>query len=42
VVPQHLTDEQRELFQKLSRTLGGEPHEDKGFFNKVKEAFGGE
>jgi len=41
-VPQHLTDEQRDLFQKLSRTFGGEPHEDKGFFDKVKEVFGGE
>lgn len=40
--PQHLTDEQRELFQKLAKTLGPEPHEDKGFFGKVKEVFGGE
>ena len=42
VTPQHLTDEQKDLFQKLSRTFGGEPHEDKGFFEKVKEVFGGE
>jgi len=42
VIPQHLTDEQRELFQKLSKTFGQEPHEDKGFFDKVKEVFGGE
>ncbi|HVC34802.1 MAG TPA: molecular chaperone DnaJ [Chloroflexota bacterium] len=41
-VPQHLTDEQRDLFQKLAKTLGPEPHEDKGFFDKVKEVFGGE
>jgi molecular chaperone DnaJ len=41
-IPQHLSEEQRDLFQKLSRTFGGEPHEDKGFFDKVKEVFGGE
>jgi len=40
--PQTLTDEQRDLFQKLARTFGVEPHEDKGFFDKVKEVFGGE
>lgn len=42
LIPQHLTDEQRDLFQKLSKTLGHEPHEDRGFFDKVKEVFGGE
>lgn len=41
-IPQHLTDEQRDLFQKLAKTLGDEPHEDRGFFEKVKEVFGGE
>jgi molecular chaperone DnaJ len=41
-VPQHLTDEQKELFQKLAKTFGSEPHEDKGFFDKVKEVFHGE
>jgi molecular chaperone DnaJ len=42
VVPQHLTEEQRDLFHKLARTFGSESHEDKGFFDKVKEVFGGE
>ncbi len=41
-IPQHLTDEQRDLFQKLAKTFGTEPHEDKGFFEKVKEVFGGD
>jgi molecular chaperone DnaJ len=41
-IPQSLNDEQRELFQRLARTFGAEPHEDKGFFDKVKEVFGGE
>jgi molecular chaperone DnaJ len=44
VIPQHLTDEQRDLFHKLARTFGTDSHshEDKGFFDKVKEVFGGE
>ncbi|HVB96940.1 MAG TPA: molecular chaperone DnaJ [Chloroflexota bacterium] len=42
VIPQNLTDEQRDLFARLSKTFGQEPHEDKGFFGKVKEVFGGE
>lgn len=41
-IPQHLTEEQRELFHRLARTFGHELHEDKGFFEKVKEVFGGE
>lgn len=41
-VPQKLTEEQRDLFQKLARTFGPEHHEDKGFFDKVKEVFGGD
>jgi molecular chaperone DnaJ len=41
-IPQHLTDEQRELFQKLAKTFGGETHDDRGFFDKVKEVFGGD
>jgi molecular chaperone DnaJ len=41
-IPQHLTDEQRDLFQKLAKSFGGQPHEDRGFFDKVKEVFGGE
>src|SRR5438445_8530613 len=31
-VPQHLTDEQRELFHRLARTFGSDSHDDKGFF----------
>ncbi|MBX6770366.1 MAG: molecular chaperone DnaJ [Chloroflexi bacterium] len=42
VIPQHLTDEQRDLFQKLARTFGHEPHEDRGFFEKFKDVFGGD
>ena len=43
VVPQHLSDEQRDLFQKLAKTFGDETHDDsKGFFDKVKEVFGGD
>ncbi|HEX5417751.1 MAG TPA: molecular chaperone DnaJ [Chloroflexota bacterium] len=42
-IPQHLTEEQRDLFQKLARTFGDENHDDnKGFFEKVKEVFGGD
>jgi molecular chaperone DnaJ len=41
-IPQTLSEEQRELFDRLARTFGTEPHEDKGFFDKVKEVFGGE
>lgn len=41
-IPQKLTDEQRELFQKLAKTFDAEHHEDKGFFDKVKEVFGGD
>ena len=42
VIPQNLSEEQRDLFARLSKTFGQEPHEDKGFFGKVKEVFGGE
>lgn len=41
-IPQKLNDEQRELFQKLAKTFAAEHHEDKGFFGKVKEVFGGD
>lgn len=42
-VPAKLTEEQRELFQKLAKTFDNEPHDDgKGFFGRVKEVFGGE
>lgn len=39
-VPTKLSARQRELFEELSKELESED-EDKGFFNKVKEAFGG-
>jgi molecular chaperone DnaJ len=37
-VPSKLTKRQRELFKELSKELGAE---EEGFFDKVKEAFGG-
>jgi len=42
VTPTDLTDEQRQLLEKLAQTFGTEvkPHENKGFFEKVKDAFG--
>jgi molecular chaperone DnaJ len=40
VVPTKLSSRQRELFQQLAGELNVEDH-DKGFFGKVKEAFGG-
>ena len=41
-VPSRLTDEQRRLFHKLAETFDGkvEPQENKGFFDRVKDAFG--
>lgn len=41
VIPTRLTHEQRLHFQALAESLELEPEEDKGFFGKVKEAFGG-
>ncbi|MSP12006.1 MAG: molecular chaperone DnaJ [Chloroflexi bacterium] len=40
-VPRHLTTEQRELFDKLGKTLGREPigHGEKSLFDKLKDAF---
>ncbi len=42
VTPTDLTDEQRQLLEKLAQTFGTEvkPRENKGFFDKVKDAFG--
>ena len=39
-IPKHLTPEQRELFQQLSRTLGKEvtPQKDRGILGQVKDA----
>jgi molecular chaperone DnaJ len=39
-VPKNLTRKQRELLEEFARS-GGEDIEDKGFFKRVKEAFGG-
>lgn len=41
-IPRVLTDEQKELFLKLSRTLGKEivPQRDKGILSQLKEALG--
>lgn len=41
-IPQKLTKEQQELFQKLSRTLGKEvvPKAEKGFLHSLKETLG--
>jgi molecular chaperone DnaJ len=42
VVPTKLTDEQRELFGKLAKTLGKEvvPQRNRGFFDQLKDVFG--
>jgi molecular chaperone DnaJ len=43
VTPTDLSREQKELFRKLAQTFGDEdvvPQENKGFFEKVKDAFG--
>ena len=41
-VPQNLSPEQRRLFAELAKTLGKEvvPQQEKGFFDKLKDAFG--
>lgn len=42
--PKRLTDEQRDLFQQLARTLNGKaqitPQQEKGFFDKLRDALG--
>jgi molecular chaperone DnaJ len=40
-IPSKLNNRQRELFEELSKELYDESSDDKGFFGKVKEAFGG-
>jgi molecular chaperone DnaJ len=42
VTPTELNDDQRQLLEKLAQTFGTEikPRENKGFFEKVKDAFG--
>jgi molecular chaperone DnaJ len=41
-VPKHLSPEQRQLFQDLSKTMGKEvvPQKDKGIFGQLKDALG--
>ncbi len=41
-IPKHLSAEQRQLFQELSRTLGTEvvPQKDRGFLGTLKDALG--
>ena len=41
VTPTHLTEEQRELFKELAKTLGREviPQSEKGLFERLKDAF---
>ncbi len=41
-VPTHLSDKQKKLLKELGETFGQEvtPQENKGFFDKVKDAFG--
>jgi molecular chaperone DnaJ len=41
VTPSKLNARQRELFEQLAQELKTESGEDRGFFDKVKEAFGG-
>jgi molecular chaperone DnaJ len=42
ITPTHLTDEQRDLFHKLAKSLGKEivAQNEKGLFGKMKDAFG--
>jgi DnaJ-class molecular chaperone len=42
VIPTDLTTEQRQLLERLAETFGTDvkPRENKGFFDKVKDAFG--
>jgi molecular chaperone DnaJ len=43
VTPQSLDDKQQRLFKELAKSLGQAtlPHEDKSFFDKIKDTFGG-
>ena len=41
VIPSKLSGRQRDLFEELGRELGHDSDEHRGFFAKVKEAFGG-
>jgi molecular chaperone DnaJ len=41
-IPKKLTDEQEDLFRKLSKTLGKEiiPQKERGFLHNIKDALG--
>jgi len=41
VIPSKLSSRQRDLFEELGHELGHDSDEHRGFFAKVKEAFGG-
>jgi molecular chaperone DnaJ len=43
VVPERLTDEQRELLAKLAETMGTPvlPRKEKGFFERIRDAVAG-
>jgi molecular chaperone DnaJ len=41
-VPSHLTSEQRELFEKLAKTMDPDIKiQEQSFFDKLREVFGG-
>jgi molecular chaperone DnaJ len=42
IIPKHLTDEQRELVERLAQTFGDDAPQPthRGFFDKVKDALG--
>jgi molecular chaperone DnaJ len=43
VVPSKLSGEQRKLVEQIAELGGGmEPEVDRGFFERIKKAFGGE
>ncbi|BAS28490.1 molecular chaperone DnaJ [Limnochorda pilosa] len=39
VTPTHLTEAQRELLRQFARTGGDQVHEDRGFFDRMRDAF---
>jgi hypothetical protein len=43
VIPEALTDEQRDLLEKLAATMGTAvlPRKDKGFFGRLRDAVAG-
>jgi len=39
VTPTHLTDEQRDLLRRFARAGGEQPQGERGFFNRMRDAF---